>query len=79
MTNDELEKLTALAGQAHAQLPELMLDGHDHFRTLGGEHVQSSELLVRITQARDMVDQIHNALEDTPRNKGRNKKNGGES
>ena len=76
MTNDELEKLTTLAGQAHALLPELVLDGHARFHNLHGEHVQSGELLVRMTQARDLVEQVHNALNDTPRNKGRNKKNG---
>ena len=76
MTNDELEKLTTLAGEAHALLPEFVLDGHGHFRTLDGEHVQNGELLVRLTQARDRVEQLHNALKDTPRNKGRNKKNG---
>ena len=79
MTNDELNELTAKSKEAVRLLPDMMLDGRDVFRAEGGEAIQNGELLVRITQARDLAEQVYNALKDTPRNKGRNKKNGGQS
>ena len=73
MTNDELNELTAKSKEAVRLLPDMMLDGRGVFRAAGGETIHNDELLVRVTQARDLVEQVHAALKDAKRIKRKGK------
>lgn len=68
MTNDDLDRLTALAYDVHARLtPELMLDGRGWFRAPDGSMVSSSDVLARMTQAGELAQRLHGLLAELPR------------
>ena len=68
MTNDELDRLTALAYDVHVRLtPELMLDGRGAFRAPDGSQVSSADVLARMTQSGELAHRLHGLLGAIPR------------